>query len=453
MRKVLASSLLGVVATAGLAVAQPPSTTPALPTATPPPVQTPSTDSPAPRAVTPVIPMRSDAGIPFEVRHEGYVEPCNRDTPPEEFTPRFWVSADYLMRWLKSPPLRQPLVTTSTADPFANPGVLGRDGTVVLFGGSDLDELGMFSGVRIAGGVGLDRCNTCVLEASMVWLGERDQSAFFQSDANGNPVLSRPIIDPSTRQEGVFLVSFPDNFAGGIAIEARMQYWGAETNFVRRLCSGEWGGIDVIGGLRYADLEEDLVINDQSLVLPLSTQGGRFLGAIVPPGNTLSKNDTFDTKNQFYGAQIGFKAELRRGNWFLLGKTQLALGGTHQSLNVSGSSTLTTATGSTTVPGGLLTLPTNSGRFAHDEFALMPEFNLNIGYQLSEGVRVYVGYDLTYWSNVVRPGDQIDRNINRSYVPTSEFFGGSPFPLDPLILFRTTDWWMQGVNFGVAVRF
>jgi hypothetical protein len=398
--------------------------------------------------------MRSDAGIPFEVHPESYVQPCDRDVPPDEFAPRFWVSAEYLMRWFKDPPIAQPLVATTVADPFTNPGVLGQNGTVILLDGDHGLELGMFSGFRTSAGVALDRYHTWMLEGSFILLEQRGESRRFESDANGNPVISRPIINPATREEGVFLVSFPDNFAGRIDIGTRSQFWGAETNVVRKLVSGDWGGIDMIGGFRYADLSEDLVINDQSLVLALSGQGGRFLGAFVPPGSSLAKNDIFDTRNQFYGAQFGLKAEVRRGNWFLFGKTQLGLGNTRQSLNISGTSILTTPTGAiVTAPGGLLALPTNMGRFNHDDFGLLPELNLNLGYQLSEGIRVFVGYDLTYWSNVIRPGDQIDRNVNRSFVPTSEFFGGSPFPPEPVILFRSTDWWMQGINFGVAVRF
>jgi putative beta barrel porin BBP7 len=452
MRRGLVSSLFGVLATAGLAAAQPAS--PPAPTSPPPTaaLDSPTTAPPGAKIVTPVIPMRSDAGIPFEVRSDAYVQPCDRDVPPEEFTPRFWVSAEYLMRWLKDPPLGGPLVTSSTVDPFTNPGVLGQDGTVVLF--DHIPGLGMYSGVRGSAGVALDRCHTWVLDGSILWLQERNKSVVFQSDGNGNPVISRPIINPDTREEGVFLVSFPDNFAGRINIQARQQFWAVETNVSRKLISADWGGIDLIGGFRYAALSEDLTIDDQSLVLPLSGQGGRFLGEIIGPDNILSKNDTFETRNQFYGGQLGLKAEVRRGNWYLLTKTQLGFGDTYQSLNISGSSTLTPPFGApTTVPGGLLALPTNMGRVTHNELTLLPELSVSLGYQVSEGIRLYVGYDLTYWSNVVRPGDQIDRNINRSYVPTSEFFGGPAFPQDPVILFRTTDWWMQGINFGVAVRF
>jgi hypothetical protein len=42
---------------------------------------------------------------------------------------------------------------------------------------------------------------------------------------------------------------------------------------------------------------------------------------------------------------------------------------------------------------------------------------------------------------------------SRSLGPTNEFFGSAPLPQEPLIFFRETDFWLQGVNFGVAVRF
>jgi hypothetical protein len=405
-----------------------------------------------PKPVTPVIPLKSDAGIPFVAQSGPYVPPEQQGFESVELGPRCWIGGEFLMHWIKRQPLSQPLATTSADDPFVNPGRLGDPGTVVLLGGHGIDDCGYFPGVRLSAGFTLDECGLWAAEGSVVYFAEQTSSFRFASDGNGDPVLSRPIIDALTDTEDVLVIAFPGARAGQIGIDARTQLWGAETNVVRKLMAGGWGGIDLIGGVRFAELEEALLINDATLLLPLGS--GSFLGEFVGPDSTLARSDAFETRNQFIGGQVGLKAEIRRGNWFVDGKTKLAMGNTHQVLNINGSSTLIPpGGGAVTVPGGLLALSSNSGRQVNNDFGVIPEVSVNVGYQLSEGIRVFVGYDLMYWSNVVRPGDSIDRSINRSLVPTSEFFGGQPLPQEPVILFRSTDFWMQGVNFGIAVRF
>ena len=52
---------------------------------------------------------------------------------------------------------------------------------------------------------------------------------------------------------------------------------------------------------------------------------------------------------------------------------------------------------------------------------------------------------------VVRPGNQIDRNINTSQ---NAFYGTGILtgPASPAPLFNRTDFWAQGVNFGLQFR-
>jgi hypothetical protein len=446
MRRGLAGSLVCVLASAGFGWAD----TPLLPM--PPPTTTLLAQGPAlpptePRPVTPAIPMKSDAGVPFVVHPDTHGQ---LELPAESPRSRVWFDGEYLMQWMTEQPLSQPLVTTNTA---GGVGAIGEPGAAVLFGPNGIGDLGIYSGVRLRAGLALDPCHNWGLEGNVVYLGERDRTVSFASDDAGNPVLSRPIIDAQTGTEDVFVVAFPEFSAGRIVIEARSQYWGAETNLVRNLVSRHWGGIDLIGGLRYAELEESLVIRDASLILGQGT--GFFVNELVGPDNIIARSDAFETRNQFIGGQLGVKAEVRRGNWVLYGKTKLALGNTHQVLNINGTSTLIPPVGApTTVPGGLLAISSNSGRHVQNDVGVLPELNLNIGYQINEAVRLYVGYDLLYWNGVARPGDSIDRNVNRSFVPTSESFGFPPFvPSEPTATIRSNDFWMQGVNFGISVRF
>ena len=102
-------------------------------------------------------------------------------------------------------------------------------------------------------------------------------------------------------------------------------------------------------------------------------------------------------------------------------------------------------------PGGLLALPgSNIGRFSKDRFAVVPEVGLNLGYQVTESVRAFVGYDFLYLSDVVRAGNQIDTRVNTNQLQRPMVAGG---PTAPAFTFNGSDFWAQGLNFGLEFRY
>jgi hypothetical protein len=70
---------------------------------------------------------------------------------------------------------------------------------------------------------------------------------------------------------------------------------------------------------------------------------------------------------------------------------------------------------------------------------------------VTPNVQVYAGYNFLYWSNVIRPGDQIDRTVDLTFVPNAP-----PVPPSgqnrPAPTFGQSDFWAQGVQFGVQFR-
>jgi hypothetical protein len=64
-----------------------------------------------------------------------------------------------------------------------------------------------------------------------------------------------------------------------------------------------------------------------------------------------------------------------------------------------------------------------------------------------------VGYSFLYLSSVVRPGDQIDRVLNVTRIPNFVPGAVPSGPLRPMPLIHDTDFWAQGINFGVEFRF
>jgi hypothetical protein len=359
-----------------------------------------------------------------------------------------WFGADYLLWWVKKGPLSAPLVTTGTN----SLGTLGGSDTTVLYGGSELD-FGALSGVRLDAGFWIDSDHTLGVDAGGLLLERGTKHFFATSDGSGAPVISRPVIDALAGGETAELVSAPGIATGNIAIAAYSHLWGWDLNVVSELSRSRPWKFQAIGGFRYLDLTENIAMTQNTVLLPGGTSGLGGSQLISPDNVTIF--DSFATRNEFYGAQIGAKTTYDDGSLVVTGLVKVAIGGTHEITTIQGATVGTPANGSglIEVPGGLLALTTNSGKHSHDEFAVVPELGINAGYQISPLLRVWVGYSFLYWSDVARPGDQIDRNINPSYVPTSHVFGTAPTPALPAYPNQRTDFWAQGVNFGLELRY
>jgi hypothetical protein len=86
-----------------------------------------------------------------------------------------------------------------------------------------------------------------------------------------------------------------------------------------------------------------------------------------------------------------------------------------------------------------------------NKFAVVPEAQVKLGYDITPTIRVTVAYDFLYWSNVVRPTDQIDRNLVKG-----QFFQEDPLSTSlayPQRLDKTTDFYVQGISVGLQARF
>ena len=97
---------------------------------------------------------------------------------------------------------------------------------------------------------------------------------------------------------------------------------------------------------------------------------------------------------------------------------------------------------------GLLAQSTNIGEYERDEFSVIPEIGFTGGYMLTERVKLTAGYTFLYWSRVVRPGDQIDLEVNPELIP-SDTVVGDGLPAHPQFVFRDTDIWAHGLNVGL----
>jgi hypothetical protein len=347
------------------------------------------------------------------------------------------VDADYLRWWVKKGPLPQPLIT-------------GAGGSPVLVGGNGIDY-GSFSGGQLAVGAWLDPDGRCGVEARGFLLQERSTGGLF-SPASTNPTLGFPFLNTGTGRPGFFNFATPGALAGSVFAASSTRLWGGEANALVTVARCETFSLLALGGFRYLDLREDLVSGGASAALPGARVafGGRLFG---PPAVT-SNLDVFQTRTHFYGAQVGAQGGVCCGHLFATLTGKIGLGDNQSTVNIAGASSLSRGGVPVAVlPGSLFALPSNLGSRDHDSFSVVPELEVKVGYHVTRRVSAFVGYNFLYWTDVARPGNQLNQAVAATQVPTSVNFARGGAGLPPQPVFRSSDFWAQGVNFGVEVRF
>jgi hypothetical protein len=407
----------------------------------------PSNSSATPSSATAAAPSCQASSAPNPSADSCCLPRCCADTC-EGAANRLWAEAEYLLWWTKDGPLPVPLVASGTPESF---GTLGMGG-VALFGGRPLDY-GAASGGRLAVGGWLDDHHTLGIEFGGFLLEQRAVGFSARSDAAGSPVITRPLINALDGTATAQFVAFPDAFAGGIAVTSQSKFWGADVNVLTTVARRSGFEASLLAGFRYLDLSESLTVLQSSQVLEDGIFG--FNGQTVLAPNSVAMFDAFRTHNHFYGGQLGGRATFSWERFSADVTAKVALGWTEEVLTIAGSSTLLPPGGTPqTTAGGVLALATNSGHRTHDEFAVVPEVGVKIGYRIIDSLMAYVGYNFLYGSDVVRPGDQIDRRINPTQLPTSLQFTQPPTgPALPAALFHRSDYWAQGITFGVRLAY
>jgi hypothetical protein len=441
MRNGFPAAMLVLFPYAGLIFAQPPASENRLPAPVLPSPDEKDLDTAAPPpSITPPRLPGATSGESYRLAPccQDSCVPCRAACGPEG---RFWASAEYLLWWFEGARV-PPLVTTSP--PAAN-GVLGAPGTTVLFGDSRLEE-DAHSGGRFTLGYWLNDCQTIGLEGGYLFLGSR--AADFTAGGSGLPgsqLIARPIVNALTGAETSQLVVFPGALAGTVGISSSSRLEGAGLNTVANLCCSCCSRVDLLAGFRYLELREGLGITENLAVSPTVPTIG---------GSTLAVADQFDTRNQFYGGQLGARGEYRRGNAFVDIAGSVALGTMHEEVEIQGSTRIAApGVAPTTSAGGVLALPSNSGRFSRDRFAAVPEIDISAGYQFTHSLRAFVGYTFLYSSNAIRPGDVIDRTVNLSQLPSNAGPGTLTGPARPTVVLKDTEFWAQGISFGLEFRY
>jgi hypothetical protein len=258
---------------------------------------------------------------------------------------RGWVSAEYLLWWTNG--VRLPaLITTNPSDIPS----LNDPNTRVLFGNQFANDEARH-GFRIGTGYWLDCDCTCALESSFFLLASQGEGLNAGS-ANGSRIVGRPFFNVQTGQGDAELVSFPGIVSGFINANASAgDLLGADIGWRRALCCAPCYRLDWEIGYRFFYFADRVRVSEQ-----LAPQGATV------PGTQIDLTDSFSASNQFHGGYLGLIASRNSGPWSLDAKARMDIGAVVRDVDINGQTTVSVpGFGSTTSPGGLLALSSNSG--------------------------------------------------------------------------------------------
>jgi hypothetical protein len=354
------------------------------------------------------------------------------------------VEAEYLLWWSEGARFSHSLITQGNqAD--ARPGVFGQPGTVVLFGSNEVDYNAQ-SGLRGFVNWRPHQYTSFALQLGGMYLSQTGST--FAASGDGTFPVGQSFFNPLEGRPGVFLVSDGTpgaRLAGGVSISTTSSLYGSEANLLYDVDTGcSNNSLRLLGGFRFFGLRESY--RETAVVRELD---GNVLTLAGQPTLQIITEDLIRTRNEFYGGQIGARYGMEFGLFDVDVWSKVGLGVSCQRITATGVSRDATQS----VVGGLRVLDTNQGSYNRSEFAVLPEFGANVGVLLSKHVRLQVGYTFLYLSSVARPGDQLDSVINPNRVPSDVDFGTAGGPNRPAITRSTSDFWAQGLNFGVQVNY
>jgi hypothetical protein len=311
----------------------------------------------------------------------------------------------------------------------------------------------------VQGGIWVDPYQTFALEGHYYALVSTSttfsQSSTFSDGTLDDAILARPFFNnaPGVDQQESLLVAFPDLVVGPgpllVDVDGTI-----EVQEYSRIQSAGGGGrysigphnglvhLFILGGYRFFQISEGLTISSSS------SPGTDPFPIPFPPG-TIQVFDRFDTQNTFNGGEVGLGAEMGLSRFSLIVDSRLALGNMHQTLDIDGRTSAVAGPYIASYEGGLLAQPTNIGNYSRNQFSLIPSLDLKLGFQVLPVVRLTVGYNLTFVTNVLRPGEQIDTNVNTTQIAGLPLVG----PPSPAATLDNSTIWLQGWTAGLDMRF
>ena len=365
---------------------------------------------------------------------------------------RFWIRADWMMWWTSGTALPPLVVAGPPGTPAAQIDVVYGDETV-LTGGR--------SAVRMTIGGWLDGCHRWGIEADWLTLG--GTSSHFDQSTTSTTQVGRPLYDLEKNTLSYELADFvavddSDYFnSTGVWLRYNLCCCGNCGECCNSCDSGCSSGPECgncCDSCNQFYCRTDLLVGYRNYVLGDSLSIHETLNETTPVPTNFSITDSFRTRNEFNGNEIGLSTEMHRGRWGLNILAKMALGNTHQRAYINGFTQQTTQQNGQTVvnnyDNGIYATLSNINTYTRDQFTVIPQLAVEMSYQLTCRLRGYVGYDLLYWSSIWRAGDQIDLYIDPSNWPPTPLPNRLPLPTFPG---QNSNFWAQGLNLGLELRF
>lgn len=356
------------------------------------------------------------------------------------------MQADALIWWSNDDSIPTLATSSPLGTPESDAGELGLPTTTTLFDGPLYGD--MRPGGRLRFGWWAEDCRHG-LEGS-VWGLRNDRNEDIWS-SDGDPAYARPFynVDPLVNAQDAELVSYDSVLSGSLQINTSSDVFGGDLGIVKNLyCCSDFCGnasarVDALAGYSFFRVREGVRVTENLESIALT--------GLTVLGTTIDLFDDFQTRNEFHGANLGLAFMHQRGRWTTNLTTRLALGNLAREVTIDGATTVTVpGVAPITRAGGLLAQTTNIGVYKDDKFAVLPEVQFNLGYQLNCRTKLTVGYDFRYLGDVVRPGDIIDPTVNGTLLDPNLTFDG---PARPRFDWNDSEMWLMGLSLGIACNF
>ncbi len=433
-----------------------------LPPETPPTATPPSLPNPGP---IPTVGSPLPFPVPGPISDIPYVTPPDYVPLREYPTPllRTTITLEYLNWWVKAQTLSFPPVAS---------GPINQPGVRVLFTNNDAGQFahgfgdrranegdidyGRLSGLRFGLTRWTDAQKVFGFQTTSFLFQKGEERVFFSGGDNGSTLIARPFFNDRNGTESALFISNPAlGITGSLQAESALRLGGFEINGLYRSSLGDTPHYSyVFAGLRTLSLNETLGIAHTSRPIAGVAGGPTFLGTPVAANEAVLSYDRLQSQNRFYGAQIGLRWQYTNDR-FTMGFTGKLGAGMNQSLTLNTGETALyrNGVGVANVPGGLFTVGDNRRRGFETTFSYVPEFQLDVMWEVAPNFRLKLGYNFLYWASVLRPANTYERTVNASLVPSSPEFGLPGGGFRPASIANQTDFWMHGLILGIEWRF
>ena len=365
---------------------------------------------------------------------------------------RVWFNGEYLHWWTSGAHL-PPMVSTLTGPQETVP--------VTLFGGDEIRN-GDHDGYRMDFGMWLDCCHCWGIEADYFDVTGRPDgfdSGFSNGyNADGTEhsfarIVFDPAATPNLQVNSVAEVGFT---VGRITVQTSDYFQSAGIWLRRQLRASEWSTsncdvnwtdscartfrLDAIGGYRFARLIDSVDEQDDSFVFNQNQPNALYQYTYL---------NSYKTVNNFNGTELGLDGVYTMGRWSLDVVGKVALGFNNEYVRLYNQEFINI---NDVVPG-TPAAPQNANptqEFSRNRFAAIPELTVTAGYQVTDHLKFTVGYDLLYWTAVVRAADQIAVEPTTGY-PYGTLVGN--YSTLPAFSFNESHFLAQGLRLGGEFRF